>query len=306
MNFELPEPNDIVNIRMHDGAVIRVRRHGNPEGPRLVLCHGNGFAIDGYYPFWRNLLTDFDVVLYDQRNHGWNPLFGSHGHNVDGFARDMETLKAAIPAEFGGKPMAGLFHSVSSLAALVNLMDHGLGWEALVLLDPPFIPTPGHELHELCFTYELFLANWSMTRPNEFDSPKDLAAGFRQAKGLARWVDGAHDLMAQAVTRQDEATGRFTLICPRELESATYVSNAYSRVWSRLGEVGQYRDHILVCASDPEMEGQKSPAFVNQVAAKQIGWRHVPVENTTHLLQIERPDHIAALVVDFLKEKGFA
>lgn len=306
MTFVLPEPNDIVNVKMEDGAVIRVRRHGNPDGPRLVLCHGNGFATDAYYPFWRNFLDRFDVVLYDQRNHGWNPLFGAHGHHLDGFAQDMETLKGAIAREFGEKPAAALFHSVSSLASLVNLMDHGLGWAAMVLFDPPFIPSPGHELHELCFGYEIFLANWSMTRPNDFGSPDELAAGFKKARGLSLWVEGAHDLMAQAVTRQDEATGRFTLACPRELESATYVANAYSRVWDRLGEVGQYRDNIMVCASDPELEGQKSPAFVNVAAAERIGWRHVAVENTTHLLQIERPDHIAGLVVDFLEEKGFA
>ena len=175
-----------------------------------------------------------------------------------------------------------------------------------VLFDPPFIPSPEHELHALCFGFEIFLANWAMTRPNDFGSPGELAAGFRQAKGLALWVDGAHDLMAQAVTRQDEATGRFTLACPRELESATYVSNAYSRLWSRLGEVGQHRDRIFVCASDPELDGQKSPAFVNQAAAQQIGWRYEAIENTTHLLQIERPDFIAEQVLAFLKEKGAA
>lgn len=306
MSFVLPEPNDIANVDMHDGAVIRLRRHGNPDGPRLVLCHGNGFATDAYFPFWRNFLDGFDLVLYDQRNHGWNPRFGSHGHNLDGFARDMETLKAKIPETFGAKPMSGLFHSVSSLAALWNLMDHGLGWQALVLFDPPFIPSPGHELHKLCFGFEIFLANWSMTRPNDFESPDELAAGFKKSKGLALWVDGAHDLMAQAVTRQDEATGRFTLACPRELESATYVSNAYSRLWSRLGEVGPYRDRILVCASDPALEGQKSPAFVNQAAARQIGWGYQAIENTTHLLQIERPDFIAGIVTKFLAEKGVA
>ena len=39
---------------MDDGAPIRVVRHGNPSGPRVVLSHGNGFASDSYFPFWRH------------------------------------------------------------------------------------------------------------------------------------------------------------------------------------------------------------------------------------------------------------
>ena len=57
---------------MDDGTVIMLRRHGNPDGPRIVLCHGNGLAIDLYYPFWSLLTDDFDLVVYDLRSHGWN------------------------------------------------------------------------------------------------------------------------------------------------------------------------------------------------------------------------------------------
>ena len=53
----VPEPRLAFDLTMADGAVIRVRRHGNPDGPRLVLSHGNGFAIDGYLPFWSELAT---------------------------------------------------------------------------------------------------------------------------------------------------------------------------------------------------------------------------------------------------------
>ena len=37
---------------MLDGGVVTLRRHGNPNGPRLVLSHGNGLAVGLYYPFW--------------------------------------------------------------------------------------------------------------------------------------------------------------------------------------------------------------------------------------------------------------
>ena len=59
---------------MADGASITLRRHGNPTGPRIMFSHGNGLATDLYYPMWRLLMDRFDLVLWDLRNHGWNPV----------------------------------------------------------------------------------------------------------------------------------------------------------------------------------------------------------------------------------------
>ena len=77
-NFEIPIPLRTTDLTMADGAVIRIRQHGNADGPRLILAHGNGFAIDAYFPFWRCLMERFEIVLYDQRNHGHNPAMTSH------------------------------------------------------------------------------------------------------------------------------------------------------------------------------------------------------------------------------------
>ena len=76
--------------------MIRVRRHGNPHGPRLVLSHGNGFAIDAYFPFWSRFLQDCEVILYDQRNHGWNPRHSFAQHTEIQMALDMETVALAV------------------------------------------------------------------------------------------------------------------------------------------------------------------------------------------------------------------
>jgi hypothetical protein len=66
MTFTVPEPQNRVDLSMADGAVIRLRRQGNAHGPRLVLCHGNGFAIDAYFPFWSLLTDQFDLIRSTQ------------------------------------------------------------------------------------------------------------------------------------------------------------------------------------------------------------------------------------------------
>jgi pimeloyl-ACP methyl ester carboxylesterase len=113
----VPHPAASVDVTMADGAVLRVRRHGNPEGPRLVLCHGNGFAIDAYAPFWRHLTSRFDVVLYDQRNHGRNPRHEVEAHDLPNFVGDMERVFWAIRADLGEKPAIGVFHSISGVTS---------------------------------------------------------------------------------------------------------------------------------------------------------------------------------------------
>ena len=46
MNFVVPVPSETFDVDLEDGAKIRVRRHGNPDGVRLTghawqrICRG--------------------------------------------------------------------------------------------------------------------------------------------------------------------------------------------------------------------------------------------------------------------------
>ena len=42
-DFIVPSPVETLDLTMEDGAVIRVRRHGNRAGPRLILARSGGF-----------------------------------------------------------------------------------------------------------------------------------------------------------------------------------------------------------------------------------------------------------------------
>jgi hypothetical protein len=59
----IPNPHAVFEAVMEDGAIVRLRRHGVAGGPRLVLSHGNGLAIDGYFSFWGRLLDRYDVIV---------------------------------------------------------------------------------------------------------------------------------------------------------------------------------------------------------------------------------------------------
>ena len=65
----VPSPASLLDVQVDDRVTIRVRRHGNPEGPRIMMTHGCGLAADTYFPFWKSLLDRYDLILFDLRSH---------------------------------------------------------------------------------------------------------------------------------------------------------------------------------------------------------------------------------------------
>lgn len=298
--FVLPPPIATVDAQMPDGAIIRLRQHGNPEGDRILLSHGNGFATNGYYPFWRLLENDFDLIVYDQRNHGENPFFSSYGHHVDGFRSDLVHILNAVDNHFGAKPRSGAFHSVSAVAALAHAVTEAWAWERLVLFDPPLVPAAGEALHEQAFNSERFMAGWAFNRDHEFDSPDALADYLKSNKGMQRWVPGAHDLLARCLLHQDGDVWR--LNCPRELESNVYLSNGFAPIWEHLPKLHRVRDRLLILTADPDAKDVRYPPLSAKRMAEAFGFNVQGLSGTTHMLQLEQPEACATLVREFLRQ----
>lgn len=300
--FTLPTPLKTIDLTMEDGAVIRVRQHGNTDGPRLILAHGNGFATDAYYPFWQHLLDRFEVVLYDQRNHGHNPRHDVSHHDISYFVSDMETVFRQVQVSFGEKKTAGVFHSISAVTAVWHALDVGWCWDALVLFDPPLVPSVGHPLHEIGRDFELMLSAWSKDRPERFSDPAELGEQFRSSKSLSRWVEGAHDLMARSILRPDKDAGDWVLCCPPAGESQVYATNSRLDLCPRMGEL---KGPVKFITSDPDDPNARSPGLVNRALHEEFGHPYEVVPGTTHMVQVEKPKECAEIVIAFLEETGF-
>ena len=163
MLWEIPEPLSTRQARMEDGTTITLRRHGNPAGPRLIMSHGNGLAIDLYYPFWSLLADDYDLIVYDLRNHGWNEVTSLDSHTIPTLVSDHDHIIREIRRHYGIKSQVGVYHSLS---ALVSLLSHtkGADFSGLVLFDPP-ICKPG-------YSYQEFDASASQAAGSHTPSPR--------------------------------------------------------------------------------------------------------------------------------------
>lgn len=152
----VPIPRESFDVVMGDNAIIRVRRHGRTEGIRLFVSNGNGFAVDGYYPFWGPLTDRFEVIAFAFRNHGANPpaASGKDGHTYAQMTLDLERVRRAVDDRLGARPSIGVFHSMSARTAMKHAIELGFPWAALILFDPPNVPPPGHRTYAAMDVFE--------------------------------------------------------------------------------------------------------------------------------------------------------
>lgn len=303
MTSELPAPIETFDLSMGDGAVIRVRRHGRPDGVRLFVSNGNGFAIDGYCPFWGPLAERFEVIAFDVRNHGVNPpaSSGQDGHTYAQMTLDLERVVREVGARLGRKPSIGAFHSMSARTAMKHALEVGFPWAALILFDPPNVPPPGHRAHEIMDVFERRLADWAMRRPDRFADPSELARQYAETRAHSSWVPGAHALMARAVLQRDEESAAWRLSCPRALEASIYLQAMTLNLWPPPDAFG---GPVKLIGADPEAPGAPAPAFANKALAEDFGYVYEAIPGTGHLLQIQKPAECRRAMLAFLDERG--
>lgn len=296
----VPQPLARADLVMRDGAVIRLRRYGRAGATRLVLSHGNGLAINAYAPFWLPLTDDYDVVLFDMRNHGENPLHGVEAHVYENFYSDIEEIFHGIRAHFGAARTVGVFHSLSAIAALQHGVRHDRRWDAVCAFDPPIMPPEGHPLHDVELEDMLKLAERALRRPTVYDSPDQLAAQFRRRPSFRRWVPEGPDLLARHTLRRMD-DGRWTLCCPPPCEAYCFRENVDPTLF---GKLARFPVPLMLIGGDPDSPDAAPAAATAKAAHDELGIDYAFVPDTTHFLQIEEPQACRALLQDFLRRHG--
>ncbi len=291
------------DVALDDGANIRVRRHGNTGGVRLLLTHGNGFAADAYYPYWRHLLQNFDLVLFDFRNHGQNVPVQPPHHTYEQLVRDLERVVQEVGRRLGPRPTAGLFHSMSGRTAMKHAIEVGWRWDALVLFDPPNVPPPDHAAYPAMAEFEKRLTAWARQRRRRFATIEQLAEEYRQSRAAARWVEGAHELMARSVLRQSPDGDGYELVCDPQNEATIYAQAMTMNLWPRAQDFG---GPVKLIGCDPDMKGAPATGAANDALGREGGYDYSFVAGAGHLLQIEKPQECLRLTLAFLARHGLA
>ena len=303
MRWEVPEPLAVAEVRTADGSLIILRRHGNPDGPRLVLSHGNGLAIDLYYPFWSHLADRFDLVVHDFRSHGWNPTAALPTHHFPTFVWDNEHVVRGIDRHFGEKPNVGVFHSMSALTALFHALRAGPRFAALVLFDPPFCPRNGDRLEIEVLERENDLGARTRRRQERFETREEFADIVRAAPVFNRLLPGVPDLYARATLRPAVDGHGYELCCPREHEAQIFESFLDSSFELAMGS---FPCPLKLIGGDPTGPDAFVPSIVLHDLARRCDLDYDYVPGASHFLQLEKPEECTAIMLEFLERHGLA
>ncbi|MDE0661341.1 MAG: alpha/beta hydrolase [Gammaproteobacteria bacterium] len=299
--WKIPEPTSTIEVRLDDDIVTTVRRHGNPRGPRLVLSHGNGLAIDLYYPFWRLLLDDFDLFVYDLRNHGWNRLGPQGSHNIPVFIRDQGHIIECIDRTFGAKPKIGVYHSLSALVTLLSLSSvmsnpssRDARFKTLILFDPPLFRPRASEakFDDLAEA----LARRTRKRHNHFRDLDQFVELLNYSPSFARVLPGVRELMARTTLRRSAAGDHFELRCPPDYEAQIV---EYVRSYAGLVDFEHLPCNVKVLGADPTLPFAYLPTF-DLVQMDTVDYDFLP--EATHYLQLEQPAECVAVMREYLSK----
>ena len=294
--WEVPEPLSTLEVPVDGATNITLRRHGNPAGPRLVLSHGNGLAIDFYYPFWSLLTEEFDLIVYDLRNHGWNTVGPINNHNVAVLSRDQDRVLAAIDSHYGKKAQAGVFHSVAALATLIS-PSNGSKFSALVLFDPPLCkPGASYEEFDAAATRTASVAR---RRTEQFKTREVFAELLQFSPTFKHAVPGVFDLLAETTLRERGDEQGYELRCPREYEARII---EYASAFAVSVDFGKLLCPTKVIGADPTLPYSYLPTL-DLSDILEVDYDFLP--DTTHFLQLEKPEECVATMRDFLNQQDF-
>ncbi|MDA1070304.1 MAG: alpha/beta hydrolase [Proteobacteria bacterium] len=282
-------------LRLSDGADILLRRTGNPEGPRLLVSHGTGFAVDGFARMWQPLAATCDLVLFDLRGHGRNGAVAPQSVDAERLMRDMAEIVTACHEHFGARPCFGLFHSISALMALrLESVSPG-SFAGLVLIEPPATPPAGDPRFDAFEEGRMALASRSARRQARFGAVAELAGKFT-ARGPFRFFEpGAAEELAAAMLVPDGEGWK--LACPPEVEAACFARNLDDGLRRRLKDIGC---PVLMLVGREDLAIDGTPACIALHLARLGGFDLLELADATHMLPLERPRAIARATLGFL------
>ena len=289
---------DIAHLTLSDGAGVALRRWGGQGAQRIVISHGNGLAIEGFRDFATALQAEFEVIAFDMRNHGASGPGAILTDPWPRFLADIPEIFDAIQQHFGEKPTHGAFHSLSAAS---TLMAQGLTprpWRSLTLFEPPVPPADAPNLLDAFLRLHADLSERTRRRRRQFTSPAQLRQTLARSPTFGGISEDSLQRLAEAQLIRSGASPEapYALICDPEMEANTFRTEAACAFWGNLDRVrcpvqvvlGSYHGHDMPVLID-----------IGRHLIRRFGFDAATVEGGSHLMQLQRPDRSAELVIAY-------
>lgn len=268
------------------GAKIHCLDWGG-DGTPLLLVHPTGFLAALWEPVAAALAGRYRVIAPDLRGHGDTEKVHD-GYAFETFATDVASLLESL----GIRECVAAGHSSGGTTIIVHSALYPGVIRRTVLLEPIILP-------------RLWAASGQnpmveMTKRRRWHWP-DQQAMFRSFQGrgpFARWRDDILRLYCEEGTHRN-GHGRIELKCPPQLEVKMYqAAGPPFDGWAYLRQVSC--PALVLWGEHSDMIGGGHPQSIEQALPDaRTGF----VADTDHFLPMERPEEVARLIDEFLRQQ---
>ncbi len=266
------------------------------NGETLHFSHANGYPPRAYTPLLHALSTQYHTIAMPLR-----PLWpGSNPKSIQDWIPLADDLIQFLDT-VQKKPIIGVGHSVGGTTTLMAALKRPDLFQALVLIDPVFMPPwfglAWRLIHGLGLGQRFHpLVSSAQRRRRSFKSREVMFASYRKKSVFEHIEDSALKICIEAMT-EFQSDGSVTLRYSPEWEVQIYMTGILHdlSIWKRLATL---RLPILILGA------QHSNTFWPQTARRiqrrldQADIRILP--DSTHLLPLEKPEIVAEQIKGFL------
>ncbi|KAF0108857.1 MAG: alpha/beta fold family hydrolase [Anaerolineaceae bacterium] len=268
------------------------------NGPALHFAHANGYPPECYRPLLAGLSAHYHVFAMRQRPlwpdsqpaaiKDWHPLTGDFFRFLD---------------ERNPGPVIGVGHSLGGIVTLRAALRQPERFRALVLMDPVLLPPAGIALMRLARAFGLSyrvhpLIRAAMNRRRVFSDRDEIIRGYRRKPVFRYMSDASLTAYAEGLTRP-RPDGQLELAYSPEWEARIYVTGMWRDMDIWRGLPGLRVPLLIIRGAETDTFWARTGRLVER---KQPQARVVSVDQSTHLVPLERPEEVSALILSFLSE----
>lgn len=271
------------------------------RGPLLLHAHANGYPPEVY----RSFLAPF-LNTYQTRAIFLRPFWPDSN---PGTVRDWWIFRndylAALPSHLeaagGSETLIGMGHSLGAMTTLMAAIEEPEKFKALVLIEPTLFPHWKGYLLRLAAPFRLFrfvhpLGRKTLRRKTSFPDQASMFQNYRKKMIFARIPD---QVLRDYVQGLAVPQGDGTVILK-------YDPQWEVRIYETSGSADRYVLKNLPRIPCPVLvlRGEKSDTLhqetLEQIARGLPRGKAVTMPSVGHLLPLEAPEQVAAVVLDFL------
>lgn len=286
---EILRANDLPAAGTEDiGGVQLSYLHYEGQGPPLIFMHATGFLPWLWHPVARDLSSSFRIIAPHFCDHRESdPDQGGLSWMV--LAEDT----AALCRRIGIKSAFLVGHSMGATVLTFAAALFGLRALGMVLIEPIFLPS---EYYRMQITVEQHpLASKSIRRRNSWKS-RDEARDYLLSKSMFRkWDPEMLELYIEHGMKSS-VTGALELACSPRKEASLFMGARHYDPWPILSGIS-----CPVLIVEGQLSDNRHFIDLKAAASRFPGGTYRLVENTGHLIPMERPAETAAMIRDFLK-----